>query len=313
MTEMLHELIAFVLKNDAGLTESRARTVASYFGDIEGFLGATPGQLRKIRGIGRRRPIVLTEDEIARIMDAKTYLDPNSSVSENFLAAIGRDFVKRQVRMIRSMTLDDLNPNPFLIRTLNLSTPAEVVGINVYMAVTRSIVTSMGFFVEKLLLVSSDSVERAPRGSGWDLIKIGDKGEKYWIQVKSGPNDMDKDQIIYWSRKIEEKVLEGDRAFIGITYGKRLNETVSIGLMKQLLPDWEIKTLIGRELWDFVSGDPHYSSRLLDILRSAACSMLKQSSICQEIEKCIQRIEKEFVHRFGDGEQGVAKYLSTIF
>lgn len=313
MSERLHEMLAFVLENDAGLTKGRARSVASFFADIESFLSVTRRELEEIRGIGRRRPIRLKGEEIDKIIEAKEHLDPRRSVSENFLAAISRAFTKRQLEMIQGLNLDNLSPNPFLIKALNLHTPEEVVRLNVYMVATRSIVTSMGFFVEKLLLSSSDSVEKAPRGSGWDIIKEGGEGEKHWIQVKSGPSDMDKDQIVYWSEKIKEKMSEGDKAYIGITYGKRTNKTVTIGLMKQLLPDWEMKTLIGKELWDFISDDPEYHTMLFDTLRRSAQAVLSRHSICEEIEACVERLRKEFVGKYGDGEAGVSNYISDIF
>jgi len=314
MSESLHEMIAFVLENEAGLSKGRARSVASYFADIGSFVGVKPEDLAEIRGIGRRRTMRLTNEEIEKIMEIKErgHIVPTKTVSENFLSAISREFTKRQFEMIRGIELDNLSPNPFLIKSLNLHTPEEVVRLNVYALATRSIVTSMGFFVEKLLLASSDSLEKAPLGSGWDVVKDGTE-ERHWIQVKSGPNDMDKDQIVYWSKKIQEKISEGDKAYIGITYGKRTNETVTLGLMKQLLPDWEMKTLIGRELWDFVSDDPEYHTRIFELLRTAAQTVLTERSICEEIETCIGRVTDEFVKRYGEGEEGVSSYIKEIF
>lgn len=314
MTEKLHEMLAFVLKNDVGLTDGKARSLASYFSSVSEFLSVTKESLANVKGIGGRRTITLTEDEISRIIQIRDlgYLDANTSVSQNFLGVISRAFTKRQEEMINSLDLSRLSPNPLLIKALNIHTPEELVKVNVYMVVTRSIVTSMGFFVEHLLLASSDSIEKGPRGSGWDLVKK--KGrDTHWIQVKSGPNDMDKDQIVYWSEKIAEKISEGDKAYIGMTYGKKTNETVTLGLMKQLLPDWEMKTLVGRELWDFVSDDPAYHAKLFDTLRRSAQQVLQQQSICEEIENCVDRIIGEFRSAYGDGEEGVLKYIESIF
>ncbi|HLO52041.1 MAG TPA: TdeIII family type II restriction endonuclease, partial [Kamptonema sp.] len=182
-----------------------------------------------------------------------------------------------------------------------------------FMAATRSIVTSMGFFIEQLLISCSESVAIAPRKSGWDVIKTISNGEKCWIQVKSGPNNMDKDQIVYWKDKIQEKINEGDRAYIGIAYGKRTNQTVTIPLLKQILTDWENTTLIGRELWDFVSEDPEYTSSLFEILRQSANQVLAQSSIYDAIENAAQRLIDEFVRKYGDGTQGVCNYIKNIF
>jgi len=314
MTEKLHEMLAFVLENDAGLTKGKARSLASYFSDVGEFLSVTKESLANVKGIGGRRTINLTEEENSRVIGIRDLgcLDADASVSENFLGAISRAFTKRQMVMIMGLNLANLSPNPLLIKALNIHTPEELVKVNVYMVVTRSIVTSMGFFVEHLLLASSDSIEKGPRGSGWDLVKEKD-GNTHWIQVKSGPNDMDKDQIVYWSEKIAEKINQGDKAYIGMTYGKRTNETVTLGLMKQLLPDWEMKTLVGRELWDFVSDDLTYHNKLFDTLRKSAQQVLQQNSICEEIEKCIERIRQEFVSAYGSGEVGVLRYISSIF
>lgn len=314
MTEKLHEMLAFVLKNDVGLTDGKARSLASYFSSVGEFLSVTKESLADVKGIGGRRTINLTEEEISKIIEIRAlgYLDASAPVSENFLGAISRAFTKRQMKMIKGLDLSRLSPNPLLIKALNIHTPEELVKVNVYMVVTRSIVTSMGFFVENLLLASSDSIEKGPRGSGWDLVKKKGRGT-HWIQVKSGPNDMDKDQIVYWSEKIAEKVNEGDKAYIGMTYGKKTNETVTLGLMKQLLPDWEMRTLVGRELWDFVSDGPTYHTKLFDTLRKSAQQVLQQRSICEEIEKCVERIIDEFTSAYGAGEKGVLKYIESIF
>lgn len=315
MTERLHEMLAFILENDAGITKGRARSVASYFADMESFLSSSRRDLEEIRGIGRRRTIRLRNEEIEKIIEVKGlgYIDPQRPVSDNFLSAISREFTKRQLKMINKINLDKLSVNPFLIRTLNLCTPEAVIRLNVYMLATRSIVTSMGFFVEKLLLSSSSLVEKAPRGSGWDIIKEDIDGERHWIQVKSGPSDMDKDQIVYWTQKIQEKISEGDKAYIGITYGKRTNNTITISLMKQLLPDWEIKTMIGKELWDFLSDDPEYHKRLFNTLRRSAQVILGKHSIFDEIESCIERVKREFIAKYGEGEEGISNYIDNIF
>ncbi len=314
--EQLHRMLAFVLENDAGLSENKARSLSSYFGSIKDFLNSVPGDYEEIRGIGKSRPLRFKEGEIEKVLDAKArgVVDPTQTVSQNYLAAISRNFTRKQLKKIRSVTLDALMPNPFLITSLNMFTPDEVVRLNVYMTVTRSIVTSMGFFVEDLMASSSASATKCPRGSGWDLIKIDADGTKHWIQAKSGPNDMDKDQVAdVWAKRIVEKIEQGQSAYIGITYGKRTNVTVTLPILKQWLPDWEMHTLIGRELWDFLADDPEYHTVLFDALRRAAQQVLGDSCICDEIEQCIERVRAEFIGRYGDGEQGVMNYIAEIF
>nr|WP_255699031.1 PmeII family type II restriction endonuclease [Tychonema sp. BBK16] len=295
---------------------SKSRSFASHFAELEEFFNLQVETLiNGISSISGKRALKFTPDEIERILAfiSSGKLSLQLTIAENFLGSICRDFTGRQLAMVENLTLGKIHPNPFLIRALNLNTPEEVVRLNVYMTATRSIVTSMGFFIEKLLISCSESAESPPGKSGWDAIKTTSDGKKCWIQVKSGPNDMDKDQIVYWAAKIEEKIQEGDRAYIGIAYGKRTNKTVTLGLLKQILPNSEMITLIGRELWDFVSEDTCYTVNLFEVLRQSASQVLAQSSLDEAIERCSDRLIAEFIGKYGEGSQGVFNYIADIF
>ncbi|MEG3841655.1 PmeII family type II restriction endonuclease [Microcoleus sp. herbarium14] len=316
MSEQLHELLAFVLEKEVGLPARKSQSLAGHFAELEEFINLEAETLRNgISSISGKRALRFTPDEIEGILAfiSSGKLSLQLTIAENFLGSICRDFTGRQLAMVENLTLGKIHPNPFLIRALNLDTPEEVVRLNVYMTATRSIVTSMGFFIEKLLISCSESAENPPEESGWDAIKTTSDGEKCWIQVKSGPNDMDKDQIVYWAAKIEEKIQEGDRAYIGIAYGKRTNKTVTLGLLKQILPNSEMITLIGRELWDFVSEDTRYTVNLFEVLRQSASQVLAESSIAEAIERCSDRIIDEFIGKYGEGSQGVFNYIADIF
>jgi hypothetical protein len=201
--------------------------------------------------------------------------------------------------------------NPLLVKVLNIHTPRELVGFQVEMAATRSIVTSMGFYLEQLVWASSDEIEKAPRDSNWDF-KMTRGGRNHWLQIKSGPNDMDKDQISHWAKKIEEKISAGDEAYLGFTYGKKAAVSVTLGLLKQYLPDWEMRVMVGKELWQFVSGDPQHHTRLCNILRQAALTVLHKSSIVSELNIAVKRITTEFETKYGHGEEAVEKFIREI-
>ena len=314
MSEKLHEMLAFVFEKEAGLTRGKARSVAAHFADLEEFATVSEAGLRHVRSITGRRAINLSDDEAAAVvaLSRGRAVSAARSVEDNFLEAVGRDFTRRQVDMLRRLRLANLAPNPFLISSLHLDTPQEVVRVNVYMSATRSIVTSMGFFLERLVLASSETVERPAGRSGWDVVKTDSSGHEHWIQVKSGPNDMDKDQIVYWSDKIAEKVEAGSRAYIGIAYGRRTQDTVTIGLLRRLLPDWEVKTLFGKELWDFVSDREHYHLTVLERLRSAAHSVLGHGSVADELERCVESVTAEFIEQYGAGAEGVSRYIGEL-
>jgi hypothetical protein len=313
MTEIFHEMLAYVLEKDAGLSRTKARSLSSFFEDIPHFISVQEDEIREIHGIGNKTVIRLSDNEINRVLGVikPEILDPEIPVTDNYISAICRTFTKTQLEMIRSLDLTAMNPNPFLIKSLNLLTPSEFIKFNVYALVTRSIVTSMGFYIEKFLLASSENV--VPGKKPWDLLKQDLDGTNHWVQIKSGPNDMDKDQVLYWAGLIEEKILSGDRAYIGITYGKRANETISLNHLRTYLDTWEEKTLIGRELWDFIADDVEFHERLFTTLLNSARSVLSEVSFCDEIEQCIERLTIDFTQEYGDGEEGINAYINEIF
>ena len=85
-------------------------------------------------------------------------------------------------------------------------------------------------------------------------------------------------------------------------------------MLKKYLPDWELHSLIGKELWDFLSDDPTFHNKLLRILQSSAEKILSNNTIIDHIEGCVTRVtNKELLQRYGDGAQGVNSYLEDIF
>ena len=311
--EKFHELLSNALEWECGFTKRRSAILAAQFANLNEFLNFRFDESTVFKSVGGKKLISLNRDQNTAIekMRQSKILKTQKTVADNYLTITTRRFVKTQIKMLEELTLDELSPNPFLIQCLNLRTPEEVVGLNVYMFATRSIVTSMGFFVEKLLLASSDDAHECEKP--WDILKKGPNGKRHWIQIKSGPNDMDADQIRHWTQLISKKIKAGDRAYIGITYGKRASKSVTMGLFKTYLPDWKKRTLIGRELWDFISGDKTYHERIFPILADSASQVLGTESISTRIDQCIARITKEFSAKYKPKTAAIAKYIRDIF
>jgi hypothetical protein len=309
----LLQLLIYALRHEANFTPKRATVLAAHFASLEEFLNVEVEKLKEIRSVSGKRILSLTNSQVEAIkrLQRAGILSSRRDVPDNLLVLITREFVRKQVRMLDELTLDRMSPNPFLIKSLNLQTPREVVELNVYMFATRSIVTSMGFFVEKLLLASSNSAAKCERP--WDILKTNKKGKRHWIQVKSGPNDMDADQIRLWAGLIAKTVSKGDNAYIGTTYGKRTRASVTLGLLRTYLPDWEKRTLIGRELWDFISEDPTYHEKLFPMLAEASSQVLGNESIEERIQRRIETITQEFSKKYGVSNNAVKKYLADIF
>jgi hypothetical protein len=311
-TERFHLLLGGIIEVELDFARERARTFASGFRNFAEFLSVPKSRLvGPMTASGK--PVLRLKDEQIELLHKlrKKRLNAKQTISENYIAAISRKFATRQVEMIRAMNLDSLSVNPLLVKVLNIHTPRELVSFQVEMAATRSIVTSMGFYLEQLVWASSDNIEKAPRDSNWDF-KMTRGLRAHWLQIKSGPNDMDKDQISHWAKKIEEKISAGDEAYLGFTYGKKSAVSVTLGLLKQYLPDWEMRVMVGKELWQFVSGDPQHHTRLCNLLRQAALTVLHKSSIVSELNIAVKRITAEFEAKYGHGEEAVEKFIREI-
>ncbi|MEM3193041.1 MAG: PmeII family type II restriction endonuclease [Candidatus Parvarchaeota archaeon] len=311
MSEREIELISMALRDSDAFPRARAYRIAAYFDNLKDFFGASETEMENMKNIKGER--ILSREDIQKIIAirAKRLISPDKSFAENYISLVAREFTSRQIKNLRGLSLESFNTNPFLIVSLNLSTPEDVTRFNVYNAATRSIVTSFGNALEYLLLGTSEELGKGR--DGWDIVREDKQGKKEWFQIKSGNNDMDADQIRYWTRKIVEVERKGERGYIGMAYGKKDDKTVTMGLLKQYLPDWEARTLIGRDLWSRLSGNPAMHTQVIDILRESAVDVLNGKSMLSELEDCVFRITKEFIEKYGDGEEGVRKYINDLF
>ncbi len=312
------KLIVFILSKYCGFSDRKAKTISSRFDSLEAFLDAKLDFFRTISD-GRNKLLSKNDLEALESMKRANIISRNNSLSENFIVALGVVFLKRQVKMIEELTLDDLNANPILLSALKLDTPRKIIEYYVYQASSRSIITSMGFLVQDLLLHSSldtldgNNEQIQDAGTKWDLIKKKDKGKNAFIEVKSGPNDIDKTQLLHYRGAIISAENHGNRAYIGETYGRRDQNTVTHGLYRSYLESWENRTLIGRELWDFITDDTHFHQNLLQLLTTASERVLVSKSIVQKIKDCVDRIEHDFVIKYGTGAAGIEKFIENLW
>ena len=172
----------------------------------------------------------------------------------------------------------------------------------------------MGYFVQDLLLYSNLDVHKGKdyhegRDVKWDIVVERLDAVRCYIEVKSGPNDLDKGQVKSYSKEIDAVEKDGHKGLIGITYGKRESDTVSINLFKEYLKDWEDHTLIGTELWDYVSGDDEYHTKLTDQVRKTANAILARKSIIKMIDAKVVELTKSFNEQYGS----VEAYISQLW
>lgn len=289
--------------------------IASRFATLETFCEASISDyndFRTVEGTPCFRP--LTDKEISAIESLKGVINLDYTIEENFIRLLTNEFVKKQLAMLDEMNIDKLNSNPMLCRALNFQTADELVRYNAYAAISRSIVTSMGFLLQNLLLYSSeDAYDGKDFAEGndtkFDVVIDRLDGVRAYIELKSGPNDLDAAQVKHYAREISAVERTGYRGFIGIAYGKKDTNSVSFGLLESYLPDWFNKTLIGQELWDFVTDNPNYHNILMQKIEETSQLLLGTDSIVVKIESRIQKLMDSFNERYNSLEE----YYSTLW
>ena len=298
-----------LLKKEARFTSKKAKTISEQFQSFEFFMNTDFSSVR-LNSMESKKEIKMTKSNREKIQDVKKYIYPDATITENWIRFTTHFVTSKILRNISTLTLDHINVNPFLIRTLHLRTPEEILRFNVYQTISRSIVTSMGTSLE--YMIADSGGRRGKKGEWYDVIKKTDQ-KTYWIQVKSGPNNIDKDQIQMFSNKFDKtEETSGNHTRLGIVYGKRELSTISLEMVKKYMRNWNERLLVGKELWDFMSGERNYHKKVLSWIDQSVANELKDKSIDDMIQEAIKRLVKEFKSEYGDGEKGIQKYIDDI-
>lgn len=295
--------------------KNKLRILGDQYGTLTGFKMATIESLNGLKNAeGKSLIVPLTSGEQKIVLSIQRGIDDRSSIETNFINILTSNFITKQLKMLEDMTIEDLNTNPLLCAALRFNTAYELVKYNVYALATRSIVTSMGYFVQDLLLYSSADVYDGKdfdegKNVKWDLVVERLDAVRSYIEVKSGPNDLDKGQIKSYKKEIQAVEKLGHKGYIGITYGKRDSDTVSISLFKQYLDKWAERTLIGTELWDFITENDNYHLTLTTSIQQIAESILSRQSIIDKIEERVNVLAE----RFNEKYNCIDDYLSQLW
>jgi len=113
-----------------------------------------------------------------------------------------KQFSKRMLENINSLDAEKMIEtnaiNPILVKALGLGLE-DAARYYVYQRIQRSIVTSFGSDME---FIVKRSIE-GERGEWWDVVKKYDDVH-YYVSVKSGPSDMDKDQVDHFAERAKK-------------------------------------------------------------------------------------------------------------
>lgn len=296
-----------ILALNGSETDSNKRkfnVISTQFSTLQAFKEAAITQLngfKTVEGNPCFRP--LTDKEVKAIQEIQHLIAPVNSVQENFIKILTHYFLKKQMVMLEEMNVEKLNCNPMLCKALNFRSTEDLVRYNAYSAITRSIVTSMGYLLQNLLLYSSEYAYdgkdyKEGKNTKFDVVVEKLDGIKAYIELKSGPNDLDAAQIKHYSEEINAVEKAGFKGFIGMAYGKRNSKTVSLGLLETYLSDWMNKTLIGKELWEYVTDNPNYHKLLLQKIEETSKAILGRKSLVAKIEAKIRELTRLFEAKY---------------
>jgi hypothetical protein len=215
--------------------------------------------------------------------------------------------VKEKIRIFLRKAIDNINDlsaeelvndaaiNPFLVKALEIRDIDSFAKFYVYQRVGRSVVTSFGTTMEHMIRALSGGEKQ----KWWD-IKANIQGKTYYMSVKSGPNDMNKDQVELFAQRARE-ILEREPdaiPIIAMCYGREPMGPIATTLRNEGL-DPSQNTLTGKKLYETITGQPDYYERLLELVGEATSDILRESETIKMIDEKVKEIADWFKGKYG--------------
>lgn len=280
------DLIKYICKKVDGIGDKTADRIAGYMEDIPNFYNNTDYINEFKTSKGRR---VVEDSQIRDIKNViKEYIkDPSQDEKQIWISILIKDFVKNSIKELKDTSLEKLLINPFLVKAFGFNDYKEIVTFYFYQKITRSVVTSWGFTVEKLLLCSGAKETNMP---GFDM-KVEKENKTFQLQIKSSPNTMSIEQVRQLNthiKNIKDKI--SNIPILGMTYGTK--EQINTQIQSTLI-DYPNSVKIGKELWDFIANEDGYCIKLLDLIDEISSSFNIKFSDQLETKRKILILEWE--------------------
>jgi hypothetical protein len=180
---------------------------------------------------------------------------------------VTRDLIDRRFQKVRSLTdvnSDDVNINPFLMLAMapayNIFSPFEAAEYVQNSKLPHGDATAFGKFVEdKIFPIFGTKKPPEKNPSTADLwspidIEITIAETRYLLTLKAGPWTMNQDHAHNMIAKFPEiHKTSGSQIIIGITYGTAASLNNKPAMVVRGTGDY-VHTLVGKELWEFITG-----------------------------------------------------------
>jgi hypothetical protein len=216
-----------------------------------------------------------------------------------------RAFLSKGIRSIQELSaeklVDECAINPFLVKALGIRDFDSLARFYVYQRVGRSLVTSFGTTMEHMIRALSGGEKPTFRDPNtgrlvrwWD-VKVNIQGRTYYMSVKSGPRDMDKDQVERFAQRARTILQIDPNAvpIIAMCYGRKPLGVISATLRDEGF-DADKNTLTGQKLYQKLTGQPEYHKWLLDLTLEVALQMLEDKETVRMIDAKAKQIAEGF-------------------
>ncbi|MEM3467047.1 MAG: PmeII family type II restriction endonuclease [Candidatus Jordarchaeales archaeon] len=225
-----------------------------------------------------------------------------------------RKFVFRAKKLIEGISVEHLieegGVNPYMAKALGMKTIDEVVEFFVNRRVERSLGTSFGNVLDDVLrtllggLKGRKLVAKYGDWIGWwDAVLL---DRKIVIAIKSGPADMDKDQVLYFVQQAKVAEAEGFRPFLVFAYGKQAFPVIESYLQDEgFAPEKYLR--IGKAVFEeFLVNNTYYK----EALKIFGIAGKEAGDIFALVEERIRLLTAELKKRYGND---VNKMLEDMF
>ena len=205
-------------------------------------------------------------------------------------------YLKKRATNLRKLRLGDMKFNVIQLRAtgkmLDLVSPRDLLRYRLAQYLERGAVTAMGGALQQTARIVSgfgSPVEGAD-------IEIMRNGRRYLVQVKSGPDTANKDIAQNIGALLNAARVRDPSAVcvFGVCYARP--EQIS-PIAKGQLQARGVDLKVGREFWEFVSGDPKCLDEVLEIAGEAGDAV--EATMTAAIDEKLAELVKEFSARYG--------------
>ena len=128
----------------------------------------------------------------------------------------------------------------------------------VYSHIITSLRTGFGHSMEAMIKV----MFTGERGVWWDVVRK-TKKINYYVSVKSGPNDVDKDQAEHFADEVKKIMKKDSKAkpLLCIVYGRTISG-IPAKAMKDKGVDPEKYVIVGKKAYEIITGDPKFLDKV---------------------------------------------------